>query len=220
MTCLLCQDPIEDELKLLDLVLISPSRVSICSACREGFEVMGNLNCPACCKKGSLDLCSDCLYWQAKGQEVSHRALYAYNEAMKAYFKAYKFHGDYLLRMVFGPAIKEALKSYKGYAILPVPVSQDTLVERGFNQVEGLLEAAGVSYQSLLGKKERVKQSHLGRAERLALKNDYYLLEGREVPARILLVDDVYTTGSTLQSIVALLYEKGVKEVKTFSLAR
>ncbi|MGT2936467.1 ComF family protein [Streptococcus caprae] len=139
---------------------------------------------------------------------------------MRDYFKHYKFLGDYLLREVFAGELRQALKAYKDYTIVPVPVSSETLLDRGFNQVTGLLEGAGIFYQDCLSKEEAAKQSHLTRQERLALKNHYSLATEQALPERVLLVDDVYTTGATIVSIALLFHEKGVKDVKTFSLAR
>ena len=50
--------------------------------------------------------------------------------------------GDYCLRKIFQKDIKNNLKPFfkKGYTIVPVPLSEKRLVERGFNQVEGLIE--------------------------------------------------------------------------------
>lgn len=45
--------------------------------------------------------CQDCQLWCKEGVEVSHRAIFTYNQAMKDFFSRYKFDGDFLLRKVF-----------------------------------------------------------------------------------------------------------------------
>lgn len=106
------------------------------------------------------------------------------------------------------------------YTIVPIPLSSDRLAERGFNQVEGLLEAANIPYQSFLGKDDSERQSSKSRIERLKTDQVFYLLKESEVPDKILLFDDIYTTGATLQLAISLFLKIGRKEIKTFSLTR
>ena len=77
---------------------------------------------------------------------------------MKDFFSRYKFDGDFLLRKVFASFLSEELKEYKEYQFVVIPLSPERLLERGFNQVEGLVEAAGFSFQDLLEKKRRASQ--------------------------------------------------------------
>ena len=155
-----------------------------------------------------------------KGYIPKHLAIYRYEENMKVYFSRYKFMGDYCLRKIFQKDIKNNLKPFlkKGYTIVPVPLSEERLVERGFNQVEGLIE--GIPYQDIFEKRDIEKQSSKTREERLSQDNAFCLKKGINVPDKIIIVDDIYTTGSTLYQMVQLLEGIGIKEVLTFSLAR
>lgn len=220
MTCLLCEAVLEVGPAFYQLFLLRQPSVELCQACLDSFEKIEEPHCPTCCKPGGDETCSDCLYWEKQGRSVSHKALYHYNEAMKDYFSRYKFEGDYLLRKVFGKEIKQALKTYKGYTLVPIPLSEQREEERGFNQVTGFLDAAGLTYENLLVKAESQKQSEKTRAERLQTKNHFSLREGVPLPEKVLIVDDIYTTGATLTQAAQLFYERGVKELKTFSLTR
>lgn len=220
MICLICHEEVENKLYFWDIFLLRKQLNRICQTCQEGFERIGDSHCLRCYKENAGEVCQDCQYWEQQGIEVSHQSLYHYNAAMKSYFQTYKFHGDYLLRQVFGADIRRALKIYKDYTLVPVPVSPETYQERGFNQVEGFLEAAGLHYEDLLTKEEAVKQSHLSRAERLQMKNHYDIKPDIILPEKILLIDDIYTTGATILAIKRFLLAKGAQEVKTFSLCR
>ena len=127
-------------------------------------------------------------------------------------------NGDYIGELQ--KDIKNNLKRFfkKGYTIVPVPLSEERLVERGFNQVEGLIE--GIPYQDIFEKRDIEKQSSKTREERLSQDNAFCLKKGIDVPDKIIIVDDIYTTGSTLYHMVQLLEAIGIKEVLTFSLAR
>ena len=84
----------------------------------------------------------------------------------------------------------------------------------------GLLDAAGLPYKELLGKIDSQKQSSKSREERLDAEQVFYLLEEDELPEKIILVDDIYTTGATIQLAAGLFMKTGQKEIKTFSLSR
>ena len=139
---------------------------------------------------------------------------------MKDYFSRYKFQGDYLLRNVFALSLRKELKNFQSYTILSIPLSESKMKTRGFNQVSGLLEAAQIPYQELLKKKESQTQSSKDRKERLENTGNFYMIENTKIPKKILLVDDIYTTGATLQDAKMALFENGAKEIMTFSLAR
>ena len=70
-------------------------------------------------------------------------------------------------------------------------------------------------------RKEILRSNHRKtREERLSQDNAFCLKKGIDVPDKIIIVDDIYTTGSTLYHMVQLLEAIGIKEVLTFSLAR
>ena len=151
---------------------------------------------------------------------VQHQALFRYNDSMKEFFSTYKFEGDYELRKVFGNCLKKYLKAYRGYTLVPVPLSPERFQKRGFNQVTGLLEARSKPYQDLLEKREVAASSSKNRQERLDTDFAFSIKAGVSLPDKILLVDDIYTTGTTLNRLKKLLLDAGCREVYTFSLAR
>ena len=82
------------------------------------------------------------------------------------------------------------------------------------------MQAACLPYKQLLEKQDALAQSSKNREERLNSQQCFTLAKDVLLPEKILLIDDVYTTGKTLQLARELLLEAGVKEVLTFSLAR
>lgn len=220
MTCLLCGKVLSKRLQFWELLLLKRSSSRACRECLETFERIGERHCPTCYKSGVAGVCEDCQQWLREGKQISHQAIYCYNDAMKAYFSQYKFQGDCLLKAVFSADLRQALKAYRGYTLVPVPLSEERFAERQFNQVSQLLEAAKMPYQQFFDKKPSVKQSQKTRAERLKAEQVFAVKEGVTLPDKLLLVDDIYTTGATLQLLVSLCRENGVKDIKTFSLAR
>ena len=70
-----------------------------------------------------------------------------------------------MLSNVFAKELKQVLKNYKGYTVIPVPLSKERMTERQFNQVTAILDAAKVSYYDILEKKDIKKQSEKSRKE-------------------------------------------------------
>ena len=220
MKCLLCNDWIESVPKLRDLITFNQREEYSCVSCKNQFKKLSKERCRNCNKELHRDTCIDCKLWMKKGYIPKHLAIYRYEENMKEYFSRYKFMGDYCLRKIFQQEIKANLKSFlkKGYILVPVPLSEERLEERGFNQVKGLLE--GIPYKNIFEKREIEKQSSRTREERLSQDNSFSLKKGIELPSKIIIIDDIYTTGSTLYQMVKLLDGLDVKEILTFSLAR
>jgi len=154
MKCLICGQDLETELSFTSLLLLKKEETYTCSACFNHFERISPEHCPTCFKEGETSPCQDCQYWYKEGIQVEHEAVFTYNEAMKDYFHRYKFDGDYLLRKVFTKVLYQKFQKYKDYQLVLIPLSKERLQQRGFNQVEGLIEGTGLFYYNIIDKKE------------------------------------------------------------------
>ena len=220
MTCLLCGQHLKNNLTFSSLLLLKKEESLLCSVCFLNFEKIGEDHCPNCYKIGVSTSCQDCQSWCKEGIDVDHEAIFTYNEAMKDYFSRYKFDGDYLLRKIFVSILRERLKKYKEFQFLIIPLSSERFSKRGFNQVEGLIEATGLSYHDFLGKNDEKASSSKNRSERLTTKLPFFIKAGVTIPKKILLIDDIYTTGATVNRVKRLLENAGAEEIRTFSLVR
>jgi len=112
--------------------------------------------------------------------------------------------------------------------IIPIPLTRKRLLERGFNQSLLLAKELGirtglkVKGDILIKVKETPPQTSLGSKERRSnLKGAFFLKEPSLVfGKRVLLVDDVFTTGSTLREAFYVLKQAGAKTVMAVTLAR
>ncbi|MGX9821452.1 ComF family protein [Lactococcus lactis] len=134
---------------------------------------------------------------------------------MKDYFSQYKFVGDYRLYQIFEPYFKSISPKSP---LVPIPISPKRLEERGFNQVTAFIQQD--NFIELLEKENSVKQSSLNRKERLESPNPFRLKKGLKVPTKVIIIDDIYTTGTTLYHASQILKEAGVHEIRSFSLCR
>jgi len=147
-------------------------------------------------------------------------SLYTYNDAMKTYLRQYKFLKDAALAAVFSDKLRE-VPILKGRTAVPVPMHQERLAERTFPQVEELLVQAGIPFVQLLEKTTARNLGRLGRKERMESEPLFTLSDGAEVyRADYVLVDDLYTTGTTLHHAAHILKKSGARSVAALTLIR
>lgn len=145
--------------------------------------------------------------------------------------RRYKFSGKFGYHMAYGVLLRDCLKQYLDQPpdlITWVPLSRRRRFSRGYDQALLLAQEAGALWGQqpvpLLKKIRNTRpQSSLSAKQRQQNARDVYrmvsspsLTEGK----RILLVDDIITTGSTLSSCAALLVDAGAEEVICLTLAR
>ncbi|MCD7135398.1 ComF family protein [Limosilactobacillus rudii] len=182
-------------------------------------------HCQGCgrggCTKGQ-ELCDECRRWnQLYGWYLHHRGLYHYNLKMKEYMHRYKFAGDYRLRKVFQTEFSTHIQRVAADYVIPIPVTTVTWQTRGFNQVVGLLREVPYLPALKVKAREKVNQSSKTRQERLLTPQPFTLeMPERFKQKKILLVDDIYTTGRTLYHAADLFHQADCAWVKSISLAR
>jgi ComF family protein len=122
-----------------------------------------------------------------------------------------------------------AVDAFAGVVIIPIPLSRQRQHERGFNQAEVIADAVGriagltVDRSSLVRKlntpAHRIAMDQ--RARELSVDGAFEVLRPKLVKGRrVLLVDDVLTSGSTASSCAKVLKKNGAGEVNVFTLAR
>jgi ComF family protein len=122
-----------------------------------------------------------------------------------------------------GRILKDCLQreSYQSETVVPVPLHRARLRERGFNQAELLARELGlrVDCQLLRRRKNTPSQTGLTRPQRAFNLAGAFEVRGTP-PRSVLVLDDVYTTGSTLHEISRTLKRAGASRVEALTVAR
>lgn len=201
----------------------------ICPACLKQLSFVSSPACMKCGKEiGSRDqeYCTDCI--RRKKSFTRGFALLNYDSRAAVSMAAVKYHNkrEYLDFYARAAALRfeKQFRQAGIQVIVPVPVHASRLKTRGFNQAAVLAEKLsaelGIPWEELLIRvKKTDPQKSLGSAERL--KNLRGAFEAEQEAGkweRVLLVDDIYTTGSTAEICSRALLKTGVKQVFVFAV--
>jgi competence protein ComFC len=167
----------------------------------------------------------DCIRWEKdmEWKDVLEKniSLYEYNDFAKELIARFKFRGDYILAKMFTHDIQTAIKFVRFDHVTAIPLSDSRLKERGFNQAEALAWEAGLQPIELLTRLHTEKQSKKSRIDRIHLSNVFQVEPDTVLSGKtILIIDDIYTTGSTLRHAAKLLKNAGANKIFSLTLAR
>lgn len=194
-----------------------------CEACADELEPLGPPWCRRCGRPSPFDVdaCRDC----PAGPVTSARAAFAYRGPARAAVHRLKFSG---WRGV-GPALAGAMAALgppPADAVTWVPLARRRRAERGFDQARVLARALarelGLPARAFVRRVRATDpQARHRRTERLAaMRSAFAPLPRRPAPTRLLLVDDVLTTGATASACAAALAEAGAREIHLVTACR
>ncbi len=209
-----------------------------CPACLAQVWYPRTLTCPACGVSDALGaFCPNC-----RGN-LALRGVWAPlpygHPVVRELLRAYKYEYVRELEPVLVNLLAATLRTYalppawgavprNAWVLCPVPLAPKRLRSRGFNQTEtlarALAERTNLAWQNLLERTRSTKpQSDItDHAKRMAnVQGAFCLSHGADVRGRaVILLDDVYTSGSTLEACAAELRRGGAAEVWGLAVAK
>ena len=133
-------------------------------------------------------------------------ALYAYNDAFSSCLIQFKELGDEALKDVFlYPDRARLRRMYRGRTLVLLPSSEAKRRERGFSHLEELFAGVGLPMLEPFVKTDAGDQKRRTREERRQMRAGIALKPGIVLPKKLVLADDVITTGSTMRGALAAL---------------
>lgn len=209
---------------------LTPEGALICPRCADKMRLIHEPSC-MCCGRQLADeqqeYCKNC-----RGQHFSflyNISLFDYNETAAHAMAGIKYRGrqeymDYFADQALHFAMA-ALSRMEPELLLPVPIHPSRMRERGYNQAALLAERLGAQLDIpvLRGALRRIHKTealkNLSPQERREALRDAFAVA--QLPGglrRVCIVDDIFTTGATMEACAAALRRAGVPEVYGFCL--
>ncbi len=224
--------------RLCEALLTRADRLPVCDACLESFRKIPVEICDRCGQPwteggdvgGDESFCREC---QERGFAFdAARSFGVYEGALARAIVLMKYERIEPLGAWFAKRLLEASRripsKFAADMIVPVPLHRTRQRERGFNQVDllgrPLARKLGLPYRPVLLKRSRARpEKHLLHFEERweAVRGAFVIREGDRVDnLQILLLDDVMTSGATLDACSRALREAGAKSVAGLTIAR
>lgn len=159
--------------------------------------------------------------------------LFDYHDLIRERILQYKFKEQIYLYRTFVKIVlndKKVCGFLKRYdIIIPVPISKKRKQKRGYNQSELIAKKIAQNMnemeyanQVLYKIRETIPQSKLDKKKRAQNLVDAYIVKNSEIVKnkKVILLDDIYTTGSTVNECSRVLIEAGAKEIGVLTLAK
>ncbi len=209
---------------------VQPLGEIICPQCADSLEAIRNPFCRKCGKPlldDRNEYCDDC---RARAHQFREgRALYPYPAVRKSIYR-YKYQGRKEYAWFYGREMArhlgDTIRRWRPDALVPVPLHRTRQAVRGFNQAAALAEALGrelgipVENHLIRRIRKTVPQKLLSRQMRQNnLKRAFKISKNVVKLNTIIIIDDIYTTGSTVDAITAVLQEAGIGHVYFITLA-
>lgn len=206
----------------------------LCDTCGLSIRTVGTPRCEACSHPfdGAMDsfLCPNC---RGRQFHFEHAVAVMRNgEIVREIIHRFKYQRAVHLAPLLGEWLREVLADpriaeYDPDCLVPVPLHRSRQRERGYNQARLLADqlgkSAGLPVRELLVRVRRTEtQTHFDRKQRMRnLRDAFGLFQNADVAdLQILLVDDVLTTGSTLDECARVLLEGGAASVRAVTVVR
>lgn len=209
---------------------VKPWNALICRECAPKLTYVRSPRCFKCGKHigdGGKEYCDDC----ASRPHLfdSGRALFSYR-SVSASIARFKYHGRREYAACYAACMQEQLgdfiRSCRADALVPVPLHKSRLRKRGYNQALALAEELSartgipVCGDLIERAKKTTPMKDLSAAERQNnLKKAFKILRNDVELNIIIIIDDIYTTGSTIDAMSRELKKAGVERIYFIALA-
>ncbi len=223
--------------------VILPYGNNLCNSCRQKLPLIHSPVCYRCGKplnNSRQELCYDCRIFPKSFDQGL--ALFLYNSMTRKAISAFKYHNQRYMADYFAKAIYDMhspqINSWHIQAIIPIPIHKNKRKKRGYNQAALLAKCLSrelnlpshddfiLRKTDTLPQKQFSPQARLNNLNKAFTLNPKYFSSTNENPSYIqlhhinsvLLIDDIYTTGATMESCTRILKKAGIEKVYIYSV--
>jgi ComF family protein len=193
----------------------------LCEACDADLPRLAQPCCPRCALPSPRgEVCGRCLN-EAPHYDATVAAL-RYEFPADVLVHALKFRGELALARLLGGLLSSQIHTIEIDRVIPVPLSAARLRERGYNQSVEIARQLGAKLDLALCVRERdtPAQMDLPYAQRKRNVRGAFRCTRSLAGARVAVVDDVMTTGATLNEVASVLKQAGAARVINWVVAR
>lgn len=189
----------------------------LCPACEKAFSFYPIKNTCKTCRApipAGADSCGQCLALKPAYTQLA--VCVSYSDALRTALHSYKFYGRTDLAASFALMLITQLRRLNltdFQAVVPMPLSKDRLKQRGFNQSELIAKLVAKDFDvpcisnALIRKRDTKQQATLHKGQRSKNVRGAFALQDADALCgmRILLVDDIFTSGATMREAAKTL---------------
>ena len=211
--------------------VISVRERGVCRSCKNAVEYIHEPSCMKCGRKiedEREEYCHDC----SKRKHVYDRgySLMVYDETVSRSIYRFKYgnrrrYADFYARQIWLHK-GELIRQWNADVLIPVPLHRNRFKKRGYNQAQLIAQSLGrymkipVDSDCVYRVKDTKAMKLLSPAERQNnLKKAFIIRPNGVKYGTAILIDDIYTTGSTIDAIATVLKEAGVGKVYFLSVS-
>ncbi len=209
--CLLCASP-------------QANGHALCGACLADLPRHPATSCPQCGLASDSNLCGSCISSPPDFDATAAVFLYAY--PIDTMMQRYKYGCMLNLSQTFGQLLSDKILLESVDLVIPMPMHPARIKERGFNQAHEIAKvltknhAEKLDYKSVIRQKLTPPQASLPLKERVKNIKGAFKANGDFSGKRIAIIDDVMTTGASLNELAKTLKKAGASHVECWVIAR
>lgn len=205
--------------------ILKIDKLQICKECKKKINYIAEPLCKKCGKQLinlEQEFCFDC---SSKEHKFTRGlALYRHDEWIRKSIYRFKYHNKREYAKIYANEIvlqyEERIRQWNADYLVPIPLHKSKLRTRGYNQAEDLCKELSKLLQIPMEKncvlriKKTLPQKELNDKQRKNnLKNAFKIGEIDVKLKKVILVDDIYTTGATIDSVAQVLIHSGVSDI-------
>lgn len=217
----------------------SKKELYICNICKENIEFIGKNHCHKCGAKIGNETslyCSSCIEKDKinKSNFIYGLGLCRYNDATKESIHRLKylnrpeyaeFYGKMIAKILFDDILKMKIDCF-----VPVPIHKNRLIKRGYNQAELIANSISeylknknirieVNNNILFRRNNTNSLNKLDASDRLKELNNAFYSSNTSNINSVCIIDDIYTTGATIETCARCLKDSGINEIYFITIA-